>query len=263
MRNIETELLVDEGEEGLATLTINRGRVANAIDPDFTQRLSDYFFDLGQRPEIRVVILQAEGRNFCAGFDLDSVDRITASTEETLHIQRIMSEVIIRMRRCPQPIIALVKGAASGAGMALALAADIRLATPDARMNVAMARIGLTGCDMGISYFLPRLVGPSVAAQLMMTGQFIDAGQAERRGLVSEIVDPSVLVAEGRRLAAEMLRMSPTGLRLTKEGLNNALDAGSLEQVVALEDRGQVICIARHMQEGVAAFREKRPARFA
>jgi len=258
----EAGLSVEERADGIATVTLDRGRVANALNPVLAHHLGRYFSDLATRTEIRVVLLQGAGRNFCSGFDLGSVDQITASVGETIRLQRVLSDIVVRMRRCPQPIIALVQGAASGAGMALALAADVRIATPDARLNVAMARIGLTGCDMGISYFLPRLVGPSLSAQLMMTGRFINAARAERVGLISEIVDAEHLKAEGRLLAEEMLRLSPSGLRLTKEGLNNALDAGSLEEVVALEDRGQVICIGQHMKEGVAAFLEKRPARF-
>jgi len=129
-------------------------------------------------------------------------------------------------------------------------------------MNVAMARIGLTGCDMGISYFLPRLVGSSLAAELMMTGRFIDAARAERTGLVSEVVPAENLRAHVTALAEEMLKMSPSGLRFTKEGLIAAIDANSLDQVIALEDRGQIITIHQHMKEGVAAFREKRAANY-
>jgi enoyl-CoA hydratase/carnithine racemase len=251
-------LHIDEAGDGIATLTLSRPAVANAIDPELAQELVQYFAALADRVDIRVVVLRGEGRNFCAGFDLNRVDDITASTEQGMRLQRLMSGIVLRMRRCPQPIVCLVQGAASGAGFALALAADVRVAAPDARMNVAMALVGLTGCDMGISYFLPRLAGAGAASELMLTGRFVDAARAERLGLISCIVEREQLQAAGRSVAQDMLRLSPEGLRLTKEGLNNALSGGSLEEVVALEDRGQAICIGRYMKEGVAAFREKR-----
>jgi enoyl-CoA hydratase/carnithine racemase len=151
-----------------------------------------------------------------------------------------------------------VHGAVCGAGLAIALAADVRYAAEDARMNVAMARVGLTGCDMGISYFLPRAVGSSNAAELMLGGRFIDAARALRIGLVSEVVPYETLEKTAETLALEMVGISPVGLRLTKEGLAFGIDAANLDAVVAMEDRGQVLCMGPYMQEGLAAFQEKR-----
>jgi enoyl-CoA hydratase len=177
--------------------------------------------------------------------------------------QRNMSEIVLRMRRCPQPIIALVQGAACGAGLAIALASDVRYADEGAKMNVAMAKVGLTGCDMGISHFLPRAVGPSNAAEMMMGGRFVDASRALRIGLVSAVVPVGQLSQHAEVLLAEMLAMSPAGLRLTKEGINAAAELASLEAVIAFEDRGQVMCTAPYMHEGVAAFKEKRAPRYS
>ena len=144
------------------------------------------------------------------------------------------------------------------------LASDVRIATPDTRMNVAMVKVGLTGCDVGISYFLPRAVGQSVAAELMMTGRFLDADRAERLGLLSAIVAKDELREQGRALATDMLATSPLGLRLTKEGLRLSIDAGSLEAAVALEDRGQILCAsAGFFEEGIEAFMDKRTANYA
>jgi enoyl-CoA hydratase len=134
----------------------------------------------------------------------------------------------------------------------------VRFAAPNARMNVAMAKIGLTGCDMGISYFLPRAVGPAVAAELMYTGRFIKADRALRVGLVNDVVPEEDLLDTARTLANEMLAMSPVGLRLSKDGLAMAQEVSSLAAVIALEDRGQTLCFEAFMKEGVAAFREKR-----
>jgi len=152
-----------------------------------------------------------------------------------------------------------VQGPACGGGFALALASDVRLAGASARMNAAFIRIGLSACDIGVSYFLPRLVGASVASELMLTGRFIDAERALRVGLVSTVVPDAELEAEARKLVDEMLATSPLGLRLTKECLNASLDAGSLEQVIAMEDRNQILCVqTRDFREGVSAFLEKR-----
>jgi enoyl-CoA hydratase/carnithine racemase len=163
------------------------------------------------------------------------------------------------MRRCPQPIVALVQGAASGGGFALALAADIRIAARSARMNCAFIRLGLGGCDIGTSYFLPRLVGVSVASELILTGRFIHAERALAVGLVSEMVDDDRLDAAAAPYVEAMLDASPLGLRLSKECLNMSVDAGSIEAVIAMEDRNQVLTSrSEDFKEGIRAFLEKR-----
>lgn len=248
-----------EHEGAIEWLTLNRPERLNAIDARMCEELQDYFGGLCGRPSTRVVVLRGAGRGFCSGFDLKAPQEISAGPVRGMRAQQRMGEIILRMRRCPQPIICLVHGAATGGGFGLALAADVRLAAPSARMNAAMLLVGLTACDVGISYFLPRAVGTGVAAELMMTGRFIDAERALRVGLVSEVVPETELERSGRALAADMLRTSALGLRLTKEGLNLALGAGSLEAAIALEDRGQVLCAsAGYFDEGIAAFREQR-----
>ena len=126
-------------------------------------------------------------------------------------------------------------------------------------MNAAFIRIGLSACDIGVSYFLPRLVGVSVASELMMTGRFINAARAERVGLVSEVVADEKLEEAARPYIEEMLTTSPLGLRLTKECLNMSVDAGSLEAAIAMEDRNQILCAQTNdFREGISAFLGKR-----
>lgn len=251
--------LIEVEQDGeVEWLTLARPDKLNALNLGLAGELYDYFGALPDRPEVRVVVLRGAGRHFCAGFDLDDVDQLTTSVEQGLRLQRRLSEVVVRMRRCPQPVIGLLHGAACGGGFALALGCDVRYAAPGTRMNVAMAKVGLTGCDMGISYFLPRAVGAAIAAELMYTGRFIDAERAVRVGLVNEVVAEDKLPEAARQLAQEMLAMSPVGLRLTKDGLAMAQETGSLAAVIALEDRGQTMCFEAFMKEGVAAFREKR-----
>ena len=163
------------------------------------------------------------------------------------------------MRNCPQPIIALVQGAAVGAGFSLALAADVRIGTTATRMSAAYLRIGLGGCDMGSGYLLPRLVGVSAASEILLTGNTINADRLLAIGLISQKVEPDALLTSGLQLAHDMLKASPMGLRMTKESINGSLSAGSMEAALMLEDRQQVILLdTDDHREAVQAFRDKR-----
>jgi len=258
------ETIVVETKNSVDWLTLNRPSRLNAINPLMCDELQDYFGGLCQQPETRVVILKGSGKSFCAGYDLtDAIDIAEANTIEGIRFQRQVSEIYMRMRRCPQPIICLAHGATTGGGFAFLLASDIRIIERNTKMNVAMIKIGLTGCDVGISYFLPRSVGTSIAAELMMTGNFINADRAEKLNLVSRVVNIEDLEAVGEKMAEDMLKTSPMGLRFTKEGLNISVDASSLESVVALEDRGQILCSAAgYFKEGIDAFRQKRTPKY-
>src|SRR5262249_30538191 len=201
------------------------------------------------------------GRGFCAGLDRkegpDAAEGM-GTVQGGLRAQRQVSELVMLMRRAPQPIIAAVHGPACGGGFALALAADVRIAGESMRMNAAFIRIGLSACDVGVSYFLPRIVGASVASELLLTANFIDAAPAERVGLVSRVVPDAELDAAARAMAADMLRNSPIGLRLTKECLKLSIDAPSLEAAVAMEDRNQILAAqTSDFREGIVAFLEK------
>jgi enoyl-CoA hydratase/carnithine racemase len=255
------QILQVEESDGVARVTMNRPTQLNAMNPALVLALRDYFQALYDRPQVRVVLLQGAGRAFCCGLDLKE-NRVgqEVGVVGMLALQRGIRDILLAMRRCPQPIISLVQGAASGGGFALALASDIRLATPDARMNAAFIRIGLSGCDVGVSYFLPRMVGSSVAAQYMLTGRFLDAQRAHALGLVSMVAERPALRQEADALIDDMLRAAPLALRLTKDALGHAVDAASLDACIALEDRNQVLCSqTRDFGEGLQAFLEKRP----
>ncbi len=244
-------------------VTLNRPASLNALNTIMVTELRDYFTGLATDRDTRVVVLRGAGRAFCAGLDLKENaaggDSGARSVQAVLRSQRRISELVMMMRRAPQPIIACVHGPACGGGFALALAADVRVAGESARMNAAFIRIGLSACDVGVSYFLPRLVGASVASELLLTGRFITAPRALATGLVSEVVPDSELDAAAQRLVDDMLLTSPLGLRLTKECLNASIDAGSLEQAIAMEDRNQVLCTqTSDVREGVMAFLQKR-----
>lgn len=254
------ETLKVEKEGAIDWLTLNRPDALNAMSRTMMLELQHYFGALYTDHSVRVVILRGAGRGFCAGLDLKEERSDEGGGAVTgLRVQRRVSEIVMRMRRAPQPIISLIHGPASGGGFALALASDIRLAGPAARMNAAFIRIGLTACDVGVSYFLPRLVGSALASELLLTGRFIDAERARAVGLVSDVVADDALADAGRSLAEEILANSPVGVRLTKECLNMSIDAGSLESVIAMEDRQQIlVSTTGDMREGIAAFMEKR-----
>jgi enoyl-CoA hydratase len=256
--------LRQEGEVVWATM--NRPGRLNALNPALVEALRAFFVDLYWRRDVRVVVLGGAGGAFCAGLDLKARNETQGqrSIGAGLTGQRRISEIVIAMRRCPQPIVACVDGPAAGGGFALALASDVRIATPRTRMNAAFIRIGLSACDIGVSYFLPRMVGSSVAAEYMLTGRFIDAERAYQLGLVSRVVAPEAMEAEARAFVEDMLHATPLGLRLTKEALNHAVDAQGLEAAIAMEDRNQILCSADgDFPEGVRAFLEKRKPVYA
>jgi enoyl-CoA hydratase/carnithine racemase len=245
-------------------LTLNRPDAMNAINAQMANDLRDYFGGLHENTDVRIVVMRGEGRAFCAGLDIrDPNALLLADGSQPVgrgwNFQGYLAEVYVMMRRCPQPIVSLVHGAACGGGFAFLLASDIRIAAESARMNAAFIRLGLSACDMGTSYFLPRLVGTSLASELMLTGRFIDAQRALRTGLVSEVVPDAQLAEAAQPYLDEMLTTSPIGLRLTKEGLNMAIDANSLDAAMAIENRNQILASqSEDFREAIRAFGEKR-----
>jgi len=259
----ETILVEKRGE--VDWVTLNRPEALNAITTLMATELNDYFGRLFNDNTVRIVVLRGAGRAFCAGLDIRERDRrneagaLPVPFGGGMGFQGHLADVYIRMRRCPQPIVSLVHGAACGGGFAFVLASDIRIAGESARMNAAFIRLGLSSCDMGTSYFLPRLVGTALASELMLTGRFIHAARALATGLVSEVVPDDQLEAAAQSYVDEMLFASPLGLRLTKDGLNHAIDAGSLEAAMAIENRNQLMCAqSPDFAEGLSAFLQKR-----
>jgi len=260
---VSGELLV-EARGAVEIATLNRPDRLNALNEGLVDELNAYFGGLAARKEVRVVILRGAGRGFCAGLDIQE-DRGTDETPvlRTLRTQTSIGNIYRKMRACPQPIVALGHGAAAGGGLSLLLASDVRYGSPSFRCNAAYIRIGLGGCDMASSYFLPRLVGASLASEMILTGRFIDARRALSAGLISEIVEEDALLDRGLALADEMLATSPWGLRLSKQALNLNLDAPSLDAAMAIEDRQQVILSATEdHREALSAFLEKRPPEY-
>jgi enoyl-CoA hydratase len=241
--------------------TLNRPDALNALSRQLVEDLHGFYDELARDTETRVVVMRGAGRAFCAGLDLKEGggggERGDIGAQ--LRGQHRIAELALKMRRLSQVFLALVHGPACGGGFMLALASDLRIAGESARMNAAFIKLGLSGCDVGVSYLLPRLVGASVAAELILTGRFVHAERARELGLVSTVVPDDQLEAEAQKLVDDLLATSPLGLQLSKECLNASLDAGSMEAVVALEDRNQILCAQTgDFREGIVAFLQKR-----
>jgi enoyl-CoA hydratase len=252
-------------DDGIVVVTFNRPDRLNALDQDHVTQLLQTLDEHSAYGSARVVILNGAGRAFCAGLDLKERGTVEGAddlgvVQWSMLFQRRFSDVILRLRRMAPVVISAVHGPAVGAGFAMALASDVRVASPDATFAVANVRIGLSGCDVGTSYHLPRLVGMNAAAELMLTGRSIDAAEAERLG-ICRVADDALAAAVD--LAHEIGANSPFGVWMTKEVMWANVDATSLESAIDREDRTQVLAsLTDDMQEAVAAFNEKRPPRF-
>jgi enoyl-CoA hydratase/carnithine racemase len=260
-----TDDILIERRDAIEIVTLNRPDALNTLSESMTHMLVDYFEGLARRTEVRVVVLRGAGRAFCAGLDLKgwALPEDATPVLHGLHVQTTIGNIYRRMRACPQPIIALAQGPACGGGFSMLLASDVRFGTPTLRMNAAYIKIGLGGCDMASSYLLPRLVGSSLASELLLTGRFIHADRALRLGLLSDVVEEDALLDTGIALANEMLLTAPWGLRLTKQALNLNLDAPSMEAAMAIEDRQQVLLGGTlDYKEATSAFLEKRPPEY-
>ncbi|MGZ6269033.1 MAG: enoyl-CoA hydratase-related protein [Candidatus Limnocylindrales bacterium] len=244
----------------VATITLARPAALNALDRTLKTELLAAIREAARDRAVRVLILTGEGRAFCAGQDLK--ERFEPGTGA---IGRVVRErytpIILGLRRLEKPVIAAVNGVAAGAGVSLALAADIRLAADSASFTLAFARVGLVP-DSGASWFLPRLVGYARAAELIFTTDPVPAAEAERIGLVNRVVPAERLLDEARTLASRLATMAPLALALAKRELGRAMEVG-LEKALDYEASLQAIAgrSADHA-EGLAAFLEKRPPRF-
>ena len=238
---IEIERPVDS----VLVVRLNRPDRLNAINDVMVGELEQICAGLHADRDVRAVVLTGAGRGFCAGIDVrdfgPGAPDASASALERMQFQERMAGLPLAIRAVPQPVIAAVNGPCVGGGFALALAADIRICSIAARFGNAAIKLGLSGAEMGMSYHLPRIVGPSVAADWMLTGRTVPADEADRRGLVSEVVPPDQLASRAGELAAQMAELSPLAVRMTKRALQVNVDAPDLASAIELENRNQII----------------------
>jgi len=232
--------------QGIALVTLNRPSKLNAMTSELVEELHVAFNAIGRNRDVRVVVLTGAGRGFCAGLDLGGYGTApgfawNGAMEQGFAVQKHIASLIPRMRSIPQPIIAAVNGPASGGGFALVLGSDIRLCAQSARFNAAFIRIGLSACDIGTSWLLPRLVGAARAQELMLTGRLFDADEALRIGLVIDAVPDDLLLEAAYSKAEEVMLNTPIGVALTKEGMWSALEIPGLQAAIDMENRQQIM----------------------
>jgi enoyl-CoA hydratase/carnithine racemase len=251
--------------EGVALLTLNRPARRNAITFQMFDEMHDLLAKLRGDASVRALIVTGAGEGFCAGLDLDDAEKLPLmSANEMMAGQEHWAGAFEKFHDLPQAVIAAVNGAAAGGGLGLALAADIRIASEKARFNAAFVRIGLSAGDVGVSWSLPRTIGLGRAAEIMLTGDFVDAVEAERIGLVNRVVPADKLMDEALHVAGRIASNSPFGITLTKRVLMANVDAGSLRNAVEVENRGQTLATrGKDFEESLGAFREKREPKFS
>jgi enoyl-CoA hydratase len=256
-------------DDGIAQITLNRPDKLNALTTEVVQGLHLALDDLAVDPTCRVIVLTGAGRGFCAGLDLTGYGAAPDTehlgpTPKGFAVQRHIASLIPHLRSLPQPVIAAVNGPAAGGGFALVLGSDVRVAARSARFNAAFIRIGLSACDIGTSWLLPRIVGVARAQELMLTGRIFDADEALRIGLVVEVVDDGPALLELAYLKARQIMLNtPFGVALTKEGMWSALEIPGMQAAIDLENRQQIMAsnTADH-REAMRAFLEKRPPNY-
>ena len=262
-------LLSDAPAEHVRRLTLNRPDRLNAMTAELCQALHEELGSIASDRAARAVIVTGAGRGFCAGLDLSGYGAAPGNDgsddpRDRLANQEHMSRLILRLRDVPQPVIAAVNGPAAGFGLALSLGCDIRYASRDAVFRAAFINIGVSNCDMGTSWLLPRLIGASRSHELMLTGRRFGADEALQMGLVSDVVESEHLEARALAGAEQIASLAPWGIRLTKRGMWTALEIPSQQAATEYEDRQQIMAtFGRAMPEAVGAFLDKRPAEFS
>jgi enoyl-CoA hydratase/carnithine racemase len=251
-------------DDGLATITLNRPEVLNALTLDLYARLRDLFDDLRDDETVRAVIITGAGRAFCSGGDVNQIIGPVLERDMRGHLEfcRMTGHLVRNMRLLPKPIIAAVNGLAAGAGAVIALASDLRLLSEEARFAFLFTRVGLTGADMGAAFLLPRVVGRGRAAELLLLGDDLDARAAERYGLANRVVPREQLLPVAREWAARLAAGPGLALGLTKLMIDNEWN---MDLLAALESEAQaqaLMMMGADHRAFYEAFREKRSPEF-
>ena len=251
-------LIVDRPQPGIVVLQLNRPNQLNAINEVMRDELTQTLAAIGADAAVNAVVITGAGRGFCSGIDVRNfaIKTVEASDPaiDRLRFQEAMAALPQAIWNLPQPVIAAVNGPCVGAGFALCLACDVRICSTAATFGNGAILLGLSGAEMGMSYHLPRIVGTSVAADWMLTGRTVTAAEADRRGLVSELLEPDRLDRRALELAGAIAELSPFGVQLTKRALQLNTDAAGFGAAIELENRNQVLS---HATDEAAARRKR------
>ena len=266
-QDARTFVAVERPVPGVAVVTMNRPERLNAMAFDVMVPVREQLVELGHDNGVRAIVLTGAGGAFSSGADQKSAGRPPHADglprpAYALRSLEVLEEVVATLRRLHQPVIAAVDGAAVGGGLCMALACDVRIASPTAYFRAAGINNGLTASELGLSYLLPRAVGSSHAADLMFTGRDVDAEEAARIGLVSRVADP--VVDEAVAIGEQITAFSQPGIEMTKRSLHAGIAAGSLESYMPMEGIGQLYLrlLTDNFEEAVQARAEGRPAVF-
>ncbi|MEE2060471.1 enoyl-CoA hydratase/isomerase family protein [Rhodococcus artemisiae] len=262
-------VLTERPRPGILLIRLNRPDELNAMNVDLIDALHEVLAEVRDDSTTRAIVLTGEGRAFCAGLDLRGYGTPPGAMEGEgraqlgLRVQKHIAGLVDAFRSARPPIIAAVNGAAAGGGMSLALMSDIRIMSESAVFHAAFIRRGLSNGDIGMSWLLPRMIGFSRAAQIMLTGRSIDAAEAERIGLVSSVEPADKVLDTALDTADAIAQNSPFGVWMTKEVMWSNLEAPSMRAAIDLENRTQILSsLTRDHKEAVVSFLEKRPPEF-
>jgi enoyl-CoA hydratase len=263
---MENDVLFYERQGPVGILTLSRPERLNAINNEMLRQLRGFFDERHRDYECRVIIVTGTGRGFCAGLDLKAGDEQepwqpgVGPVQNSYTFQEDIADLVVKMRRCPQPIIAAVNGPATGGGLSIAIASDVRIGTENARFACSFLNLGLSGCDVGSSYHLPKIVGAAHAADMIYSGRIVGAQEAKGMGLITQLVAQSDLLPTAMQIAKGWItKSSPMGLRLSKEVLNETVTGISLENALKLENRNQILAsTTADSVEAKNAWAEKR-----
>jgi enoyl-CoA hydratase/carnithine racemase len=250
--------------DGVATLTLNRPERLNALTFDVYRELTETFRALRDEDSVRVVVITGSGRGFCSGGDVHDIigELFSRDMEGLLEFTRMTCELIRNMRQLPKPIIASLNGTSAGAGACIALASDLRIASDTAKIAFLFVKVGLSGADMGAAFLLPRVVGLSKATELLYSGDFISAAEAERIGLYNRVVKAEELDSATSEWASRLASGPAFAIAKTKELLNRELHM-NLDSALECEAQAQAICMQHpDYREAYEAFVAKRKPEF-
>lgn len=259
-----TSFEYERTDNGVATITLSRPERLNALTFEVYRELTDTFAALRTEKDVRVVVITGSGRAFCSGGDVHDIigELFARNMEGLLEFTRMTCDLIRNIRALPKPVIASLNGTTAGAGACIALASDIRIANDSARIAFLFVKVGLSGADMGAAHLLPRVVGLAKATELLYTGDFISASEAERIGLYNRVVTAEELANVTREFAERLAQGPAFALAKTKEMLNREIDMG-LSAALECEAQAQAICMQHpDYKEAYEAFVLKRTPRF-
>ncbi|HEV7746523.1 MAG TPA: enoyl-CoA hydratase family protein [Pyrinomonadaceae bacterium] len=259
-----TSFLYEQTDAGVATITLNRPDRLNALTFEVYRELTDTFAALRNETDVRVVVITGAGRAFCSGGDVHDIigELFSRDIEGLLEFTRMTCELVANIRALQKPVIASLNGTTAGAGACIALASDIRIAAEEAKIAFLFVKVGLSGADMGAAYLLPRVVGLAKATELLYTGDFMSAQEAERIGLYNRVVPGAQLATATGELAERLARGPAFALAKTKELLDREAHM-NLETALECEAQAQAICMQHpDYREAYEAFVAKRAPNF-